>query len=281
MFLLISLIKIDKWEIKGLRLRNFSRIFWIKTVFIISFFLLTILSSCSESTHPEVVSILPTYKDQVHPNFRIRYRRVETSSSNGLIEGINMTLYHSVNGNLIDYGNVAFGGVDLWINGNVYYGYIQTGLPNNPFSEKFRFDKENLSFTSENSSVLEDINTELKIEPVVYLVNLVQGQVVNLNENLLLEFNRDIKSASLDLLAYGGIKHVLVEFEWPSLTRTMILAADSLKAVMEQSDSDSFFLHLSVNLDSNNFVVKAKDSDQSITVFVYCKSVHSIELNIQ
>jgi|GEM_PF-4673055 len=149
---------------------------------------------CEQSFTPMPISIDPTENDPV-PYFRISYHRSHTNSSNGLTENIQLTLKHQRKGELIDYGRVSFGGVQLFkvsegSSDDCYYNYLQTGIAGSEFDSKFRFDQENLIFKSTQSSAINDIDTELNIPPVSYMTDVSLNMIVEPNKDWTIRMNK-------------------------------------------------------------------------------------------
>ena len=247
--------------------------------------MLVLITACSTSTEPQPVDILPKSGVDQPPHFDINYHRSETTNSNGLIESIQLSLSHSVNGNLIDYGNVAFGGVELRVETRVgstdyYYEYLQSNLPDRLFADRFRFEGDNLFFRVTESPAIENVSVELQVEPVSYLINPSQGALVDPNQNLTLTFNRDIRQFFLALYPgdpFPTTEPMEINFLQPMPARTVVLESQQLLALQSQSQGNVYYMIFFASSVANSIQVKAKNSDQTVILPVYASSWHVVD----
>lgn len=246
-------------------------------VIILSFFAF----GCGESNNI-VIDLEPTPNDP-GPFFSISYTRETTQGSNGQIENVQLTLSHTIGGELVDYGNLSFGDVQIEPDQSIegqYYAVMQTGISDHPFKPEFRFDGDELSFKSVQSSMIEDINVELQIPEVTYIINLTQGQTVNPNEDLSIEVNREIFGAQITLHPtpdpVGEPAFVIMSLR--AAAKKMIIPASQLQLLQTHSTGGRYLLRVSNKGDFGGEIeVRGKNSDKTIAVPVWLDSQYDID----
>lgn len=243
--------------------------------------------SCERSFNPIGVEIEPTENDNP-PNFRIDYSREETSGSNGILESVQLSLRHHVNGNLVDYGNVSFGGVILFKNSDpgeppFYHGVIQTNFHDGEFDPKFRFDQGHLIFKSENSKAIKSINTALSVPPVRVLKNVIQNQVVDENDDWQLITSRKLSNVHIILTPLDPKPGTLPIDLWQDSTNDSchIISSSNLRALKEMSQGKRYLLTFqSWDLEVDSIEVSGKMGSSFVYVPVDLISCHYIEFII-
>jgi len=266
-------------------MRNKNRQFYATPVNLSYLSLLLVFIFGCKHADPVSIDLEPAASDPP-PYLAVSYGREETQGSNGLLENVSFTLSHTINGNLLDYGRVSCGGVALWIDSlpegeRFYYSYLQGDIPGREFRPEFRFASERLSFTARESPMIEDIDVELRVPRVSYLVNITQGQTVNPEQDWFIEVNQEVFGVEISMQPIDPVEGFdesdIIIMLIPKSIKTIRIPASRLQALKSLSRGNRYIMVFNHSTQPDEYRVRGKRSDKSIAVPVYASSSHTID----
>ena len=241
--------------------------------------------ACNLSNDPATVIDLTPSENDPKPYFRIGYSRENTEGSSGMIENVQFYLSHIVNSKSVDYGNISFGGLELNYTedfyGDYYFNYLQTGIPGLEFRPEFRFDMGYLLFEAKNSTLIENINLELHVPPVNYIINVIQGQIITPYEDWLVEINNEVRNAQIILWSIepsNGDNSIFIEIN----NKSSIIPDTLLQKLQNTSLSEIYYIRFyNYQRSENDIIVRGIGSNKTINVPVSLECYHDIEFKIE